>query len=80
MDAERITLPIGPVEPFVTDTKLLLKEFYESWKDKKAPETSGKDHLKTLATVLACIESSVTGTKVSIKDYQKTLNFPTEWL
>ncbi len=80
MDAERTTLPIEPVVPFVTDTKKLLTEFYECWKDKKAPETSGKDHLKTLATVLACIESAVTGTKVSIKEFQKSLNFPSEWL
>lgn len=70
----------GPVEPFVTDTKILLKEFYKCCKENKIPETSGKDHLKTLVTVLACIKSATTGEKVLLKDFQIEMNFPKKWL
>jgi predicted dehydrogenase len=73
-------LDTGPIEPFVTDTIKLLEEFYRCWKNKLPPETSGKDHLKTLATVLACVESSVTGTKIHLDEFQEKLNFPKEWL
>jgi len=63
----------GPIEPFHTDTKLLLVEFYECCKKNKTPDTSGRDHLQTLVTVLACIESSVTGKKIVIEDYHNKL-------
>jgi len=69
----------GPIKPFVTDTERLLVEFYESWRKKEPPDTSGKDHLKTLSSILACIESSVTGKKVYIKDFQRKLKFPEQW-
>jgi len=80
MDSELTSIDPGPIEPFVTDTKRLLGEFYESWRDQKPPETSGKDHLETLATILACIESSVTQKKVVMDEFKQTLDFPNEWL
>ena len=70
----------GPVEPFITDTKRLLVEFYKCCKNSREPETSGKDHLKTLSTILACIKSSVNGTKVNVEEFQEKLGFPKKWM
>ena len=74
------SLETGPIEPFITDTKRLLVEFRESWKGSRSPETTGKDHLKTLSTILACIESSVKGLKIDVDKFQRGLEFPQRWL
>jgi len=73
--AENLTqIDTGPIEPFYTDTVMLLEEFIECLKNKKTPATSGKDHLKTLAVVLAAIESSVTDKKVNVNEFMKKIN------
>ena len=64
----------GPIEPFYTDTVMLLEEFVECLKNKKTPTTTGKDHLKTLAAILAAIESSVTDKKVNVNEFMKKIN------
>ncbi len=63
----------GPIEPFYTDTVGLLGEFVNCLKKKIPPETSGKDHLKTLSVVLASIESAVTGKKIYLDKFMKEL-------
>jgi predicted dehydrogenase len=55
-------------------------EFYESWKNNEKPDTSGKDHLKTLTTILACIESSETGQRVNVDEFRKSLHYPEGWM
>jgi len=70
----------GPVIPFATDTDLLLVEFYESWKNNEKPDTSGKDHMKTLTSILACIESSETGKRINVDEFRKRLNYPEGWM
>ena len=66
----------GHIEPFYTDTVGLLDEFAGCLKSGRPPETSGKDHLKTLSLILACIESAVTGKKVYLDEFMKGLGFP----
>jgi predicted dehydrogenase len=78
---EKLTqIDTGPVIPFATDTDRLLVEFYESWKKKKRHETSGIDHLKTLTTILACIESSEKGKRINVDEFRRSLNYPEEWM
>lgn len=73
--AENLTqIDSGPIEPFYTDTVMLLEEFINCLKNKKPPTTSGKDHLKTLAVVLAAIESSVTDKKVNVNEFMKKIS------
>jgi len=46
-----------------------LHEFYCSIKEKRDPETGGKDNLKSLAMVFAAIDSARRGEKVLVEDY-----------
>jgi predicted dehydrogenase len=68
----------GPIEPFYTDTVGLLDEFVCCLESGRPPETSGRDHLKTLSVVLASIESSVTGERVYMDEFMEGLGFPRE--
>ena len=63
----------GPIEPFHTDTVGLLAEFVDCLKRKRPPETSGRDHLKTLTAILAAVESSVTGRKIYVDEFHEKL-------
>ena len=67
-------------EDFVDDTRHLLVEFVEAVENGKPLETSGRDHLKTLALVLACIEAARTGQSVNMSDFYQSLNIPERWL
>jgi predicted dehydrogenase len=75
-DAELTHVDTGPIEPFYTDTVGLLDEFVGCLKTGRPPETSGKDHLKTLSVVLASIESAVTAKKIYLNDFMEDLGFP----
>jgi predicted dehydrogenase len=77
-DSELSHIETGPIEPFFTDTVGLLAEFVNCLKSGQQPETSGKDHLKTLSVVLASIESADTGKKIYLDEYVKELDFPKE--
>jgi predicted dehydrogenase len=79
-DAKLTHVDTGPVIPFATDTDRLLVEFYESWKNKEPPDTNGKDHMKTLSTILACIESSEKGRRVNVDEFRRSLEYPEEWM
>jgi hypothetical protein len=59
---------------------LLLVEFYELWKNNEKPDTRVKDHMKTLTTILACIESSETGRRVNVEEFRRSPNCPEEWM
>ncbi|MEE8355166.1 MAG: hypothetical protein V3S09_05000, partial [Candidatus Bathyarchaeia archaeon] len=74
-DAALTHLETGPIEPFYTDTVGLLDEFVSCLENGRPPETSGKDHLKTLSLILACIESAETGKKVYLDEFMKGLGF-----
>jgi predicted dehydrogenase len=74
MDYHLTHIDTGPIEPFFTDTVMLLEEFIDCLKNNRPPETSGRDHLKTLSAVLASIESSTTGKKIYIDKYMEKLS------
>jgi hypothetical protein len=69
-------IAIAPAEHFVDDTRLLLVRFFEALKEGKPVETSGKDHLRTLGLVFACIESSKTGKEVNVPKFYKEMGLP----
>ncbi|NLE77644.1 MAG: Gfo/Idh/MocA family oxidoreductase [Chloroflexi bacterium] len=78
---EEVAEPLTPVameqaEPFVDDTRGLLREFMAAVREGKPLITSGKDHLKTLSLVFACIESSKTGKEVFLADFYKRHGIP----
>jgi len=75
-DSDLTHIETGPIEPFYTDTVGLLEEFVGCLKSGRLPETSGRDHLKTLGAVLASIESAVTGKKVYLEEFMRKLDFP----
>ena len=50
------------------DAELLLKDFIESLKDKRKINILGKDHLKSLYIVEACINSAKRGKKIDLKN------------
>jgi predicted dehydrogenase len=78
---EKLThIDTGLVIPFATDTDRLLVEFYESWMKNEKPDTSGKDHMKTLTTILACIESSEKGRRINVDEFRRSLSYPEEWM
>jgi predicted dehydrogenase len=73
-DGSLVHIDTGPIEPFYTDTVELLAEFVDCLKNQRPPETSGRDHLKTLLAILATVESSVTGKKIYLDEFRETLN------
>jgi predicted dehydrogenase len=75
---EPVDLP--PVEYFVDDTRVLLARFLEALEEGHPVETSGRDHLKTLALVFACIEASRTDQRIHLADFYKELNIPEAWI
>lgn len=75
-------LPIAlpQAEHFIDDTRLLLARFVEAIQAGKPVETSGKDHLKSLALVHAIIESAVQGKRVALADFYACRGLTTGWL
>ena len=73
-------LPLPAVEYFVDDTRVLLARFVDALKEGRPVETSGRDHLKTLALVFACIEAATYGRKVQMADFYRQHNIPAAWL
>jgi len=62
-----IKIQLKKFEMWKTDADLLLKDFSVSLVKKTKLHASGKDHLKSLSMVQACIDSSKTGKKIVIK-------------
>jgi predicted dehydrogenase len=71
---------LRPVEYFVDDTRVLLAKFIEALQEGKPVETSGRDHLKTLALVFACIEAAKTGQRVEMAEFYRKHDIPQKWL
>jgi predicted dehydrogenase len=79
------TEPLMPVdlpkvEAFTEDSQELLRRFLKSIVDKTDFETSGKDHIKTLCVVHACIEAAKTGKRIQMNEFYKRYNVPTHWV
>ena len=77
--------PLQPVQleastDFIDDTKGLLAEFVEAVEKKKSLDTSGRDHLKTLSLVLACIEAAETSQWIEMRDFYHQQGIPPEWV
>ncbi len=57
-DAELTPVPLPPHETWITETSALLEAFLDAVMDGKPLECSGRDHLRSLAMVEACVLSS----------------------
>jgi predicted dehydrogenase len=53
----------------VEDRHYSLYEFAESVKQKRQPETSGRDNIKSLAIVFGALESAKKNKEVSVKNF-----------
>ncbi len=71
--AAYVDVDTGPIEPFYMDTVGFLVEFVGCLKSGGSPETSGRDHLKTLVAVLFAVESFVTGKKIFMGEFMETM-------
>ena len=65
-DPDLTLVELPPHETWVTETAALLRAFVGSVRDGRPLECSGRDHLRSLAVVAACIESSRKGTVVDV--------------
>ena len=63
-DTELTPLPIAETEPLVTDAGVLLEDFIRTGREGRPFGSDGRDHLKTLALTLACVESSRSGSRI----------------
>jgi predicted dehydrogenase len=68
-DGEMTPLPIASTDPLVTDAGVLLEDFIRTGRDAGPFGSDGRDHLKTLALTLACVESSRTGRRIDPREY-----------
>jgi predicted dehydrogenase len=64
---------LEPCVPFVDDSRLLLAEWVEAIRKEIEPVTTGRDHLRSLGLVWACIESLETRNWVSLRDFYDRL-------
>lgn len=75
-----LPVPLPPLEDFVDDTRGLLSEFVDAIEGKAPLVTSGRDHLKTLGLVFACIEAAETGRLVEMRDFYRRQGIPDRWI
>lgn len=64
-----VSVPLPPTRQYLDDTGGLLQEFVNALEKRQPLQTSGADHLKTLALVFACIESSDSGHRIKMHDF-----------
>ena len=76
----QVEIPVDPDVPFFDDSAKLLAEFVGALEGKCEFLTTGKDHLKTMAVTLACVEASETGERVVMEDFYKRSGIPSKWL
>jgi myo-inositol 2-dehydrogenase / D-chiro-inositol 1-dehydrogenase len=75
---EPIDLP--EIEDYVDDTRAMLSDVARQLLDGVAvPHPSGIDHLRTLAVVAACEESTNTGKPVELAEFWSRYDVPTAW-
>lgn len=75
-----VPVDVAEAEAFVDDTRLLLARFVEALQQEKPVETSGKDHLKTLALVIACIEAAKTHKRIEMDEFYRQHGIPEAWI
>lgn len=75
-----VEVPFDPDVPFLDDTARLLEQFVGAMENKCEFETTGADHLKTMAVTLACVEASETGERIVMDDFYKKNGIPAKWL
>ncbi len=71
---------LEPCTPFVDDSRGLLEELIRAIRGGAEAVTTGRDHLKTLGTVLACVESLETGRWVDLGELYRKLGIPASLL
>jgi len=64
---ESVDLPRA--DAFVDDSRVLLQRFISSIEGETRFETDGADHIRSLAAIRACIESSEAERRIYLKDY-----------
>ena len=67
---------LEPCVPFVDDSRLLLAALVDAVRGNAEPTTTGRDHLRTLCVVRACIESLQTGGWVNLADFHAASGIP----
>lgn len=72
---EEVPVPMS-TRPFELDTARLLTHFLHVVQGKEKPGPTGRDHLRTLALIHACVEASTTGRFVNIAGFARTNSIP----
>jgi predicted dehydrogenase len=65
-DAELRPVSLPQAEPFIADSARLLEDFLVAVQRGVPFASSGRDHLRTLALTLACVESAQSGVRVAM--------------
>lgn len=73
-------IPFAAQEAFIDDTRGLLDEFIGAIRGERTLDASGKDHLRSLALVLACIKAAHTGKRIDVKAFSVQQGIPDAWL
>jgi predicted dehydrogenase len=75
-------LPIAPpaADNFIENTRLLLADFVRSVQAGEPLLCEAKDHIKTLALSLACVEAAASGRRVVLDDFYRLHGVPSEWV
>jgi predicted dehydrogenase len=77
-DAEplhEVPVPMG-TRPFELDTARLLTHFLRVVRGEEVPGPTGRDHLRTLALIHACIEASTTSRFIDIAGFARANSIP----
>jgi predicted dehydrogenase len=72
-------VPLPPHVDWITDTSGLWQAFAAAVRAGGPMPCSGQDHLKSLALVVACIESSTGGGRVDMKELYTRHGIPAAW-
>jgi hypothetical protein len=75
-----LPLSVDTAQAFIDDTRLMLTRFVAALDHQEPVETSGKDHLKSLSLIFACIEAARTGRRVEMQGFYHRHGIPDEWL
>ena len=71
---------LPPCIPFVDDSRLLLTELVRAIRGEVEPDTTGRDHLRSLCLIGACIESLKTRSWVVLKEFYRASGVPPSML
>ena len=80
-EAEPLVQIVPPAaDNFMENTRLLLCDFLRSVQTGEPVACEAKDHIKTLALSLACVEAAASGHRVVLADFYRQHQVPDEWL